>query len=79
MSCDTAPQAGGTGIGHHVNMPRSPAQSDFVVTAPPGDPGARDAHAAGARATRWVMTACFVMLALLALICAIGPHVPAGE
>lgn len=34
---------------------------------------------ASARATRIVMTLTFVMLAVLALICAIGPHIPAGE
>ncbi len=64
-------------------MPRSPAQSDFVVTRPVElDDAAVEAarsSEASARATRWVMTLTFVMLAMLALICAIGPHIPAGE
>jgi len=34
---------------------------------------------AGTRSTKWVMTATWLMLAILALICAIGPHIPSGE
>jgi len=69
-------------------MPRSAAQSDFVVSAPPlaedGEPGELPhaqlrSNEASARATKWVMTATFVMLAILVLMCAIGPHIPAGE
>ncbi len=34
---------------------------------------------ASARSTKIVMTLTFVMLAILVLICAIGPHIPSGE
>ena len=35
--------------------------------------------AAGAFATRWVMRLTMLVLAALALLCLIGPHIPAGE
>ncbi|MBA3390996.1 MAG: hypothetical protein H0T89_00040 [Deltaproteobacteria bacterium] len=64
-------------------MPRSPGQSDFVVTRPVEEPeldaDGQPTTAASARATRWVMTLTFVMLAMLGLICAIGPHIPPGD
>ncbi len=77
-------------------MPRSAAQSDFVVYRPPPPPGADgampadgDAEAlpraelrsneASAFATKWVMTLTFVVLAALVILCAVGPHIPAGE
>lgn len=34
---------------------------------------------AGERATRWVLRLTFLLLGLLALMLAIGPHIPAGE
>jgi hypothetical protein len=34
---------------------------------------------ATARSTKIVMTFTFVMLAVLLLLCIIGPHIPAGE
>lgn len=34
---------------------------------------------ASARATKLVLTATWVLLAILVLMCAIGPHIPAGE
>jgi hypothetical protein len=76
-------------------MPRSAAQSDFVVHRPP--PPATDgapeeageqeplpraelrSHEASAGATRWVMTLTFVVLAALVILCVVGPHIPAGE
>ena len=74
-------------------MPRSPAQSDFVLAAPVREvielppqalvvelPKAQlRSNEASTRATRWVMTFTWVVLAILALLCAIGPHIPAGE
>jgi hypothetical protein len=80
-------------------MPRSAAQSDFVVQASPREED--EALPAGPigegtspvelpravlrtrfasdRATRFVMTLTFVVLAVLVLLTLIGPHVPAGE
>lgn len=65
-------------------MPRSQGQSDFVISRPlegEGELPRAELHSseASARATRWVMTIAVVMLVALALICAIGPHIPAGE
>jgi hypothetical protein len=74
-------------------MPRSPGQSDFVFAAPVPEVIELPAPAAvvelpkaqvrtteaSARATRWVMTFTWVVLGILALLCAIGPHIPAGE
>ena len=30
-------------------------------------------------ATRWILRLTLLMLALLAVLCAVGPHIPAGE
>ena len=72
-------------------MPRSPAQSDFSVSrepevelpaiaAPVVLPNAQMISAqAGAFATRWVMRMTLVLLLALAVLCAIGPHIPSGE
>jgi hypothetical protein len=82
-------------------MPRSAAQSDFVVPAtPPADPEEVAAVIgpigdgtgpvelpravlrtpfASAAATRVVMTFTFVVLAVLAILALVGPHIPAGE
>lgn len=75
-------------------MARSPYQSDFVVERPPPPapvelPEGADAvslpkatlnsNEASARSVKWVYIAMFILLAALALITAIGPHIPAGE
>jgi hypothetical protein len=76
-------------------MPRSPLQSDFTVTREELPVEAVDglspeeaaelpraflrSNEASARSTKIVMTLTFVMLAVLLLICAIGPHIPSGE
>lgn len=72
-------------------MPRSPLQSDFAVVREPepteavGDDAGELPRAvlrsteASARSTKIVMTFTWIMLAVLALICAVGPHIPSGE
>ena len=72
-------------------MPRSQAQSDFSVSrAPEVDlPAAADvvelsgetelAGQASELATRWILRLTVLMLAAFAVLCAIGPHIPAGE
>jgi hypothetical protein len=81
-------------------MPRSAAQSDFVVHATPPAAAAEAAVVgpigdgtgpvelpqavvrtpfASAAATRVVMTFTFVVLAVLAVLALVGPHIPAGE
>lgn len=74
-----------------MGMARSAAQSDFSVSREPElelpkvvDPVALpDAEAvttqAGAFATRWVMRITVVLLLALAVLCAVGPHIPSGE
>lgn len=79
---DKPPQGRAPGSGITMNkMPRSAQQSDFVVHHEPVDlPKAivRTTEAS-ARSTKIVMTLTFIMLAILALMCAIGPHIPSGE
>jgi hypothetical protein len=76
-------------------MPRPPGQSDFVFRAPVEElamielPASADpvelpravlrSHEASARATRVVLTATWIMLGILLLLCMIGPHIPSGE
>jgi hypothetical protein len=72
-------------------MPRSSAQSDFVVrTVGRGGNHTEDAAGelpkaelvsteASELATRWVMRWTWFVLVALALLCAIGPHIPSGE
>lgn len=68
-------------------MPRSQAQSDFSVSREPAVElpagAAPDAQAvsseAGAFATRWVMRLTVLLLFALAVLCAVGPHIPSGE
>jgi hypothetical protein len=70
-------------------MARSQAQSDFSVTrapevelpasAAPVALSSTDATQAGAFATRWVMRITVLLLFALAVLCAVGPHIPAGE
>lgn len=94
MACDTAPHPGAVGIGHHSPMARSAAQSDFVVSRPPPVVAAASellpdgtevsraeprSTEASAFATKWVMIATFVVLVALVVLCAVGPHIPAGE
>ena len=61
-----------------MQMPRSPFQSDFTVEREPVAE-TEEATQASARSTKIVMTFTWIMLAVLALICAIGPHIPSGE
>jgi hypothetical protein len=93
--CDRRPHTGGRGAGITISMPRSAAQSDFVVVQRPPEPydfpagpigEATDpvelpratlrSPEASARATRLVMAFTFLVLAALALLTMIGPHVP---
>jgi hypothetical protein len=72
-------------------MARSVAQSDFSVARPaevvlPATadavalPGADALRAqAGELSTRWVMRATWLALLALAVLCLVGPHIPAGE
>ena len=80
---------------HRRAMPRSPLQSDFSVHRAPVAIEVPDGMSpeeaaelpraylrsseATARSTKLVMTITFVMLAVLVLLCAIGPHIPSGE
>jgi hypothetical protein len=58
-------------------MPRSPAQSDFVIASEPVT--IVRTNEASELATRWVMRLTFLVLAILAILCIVGPHIPAGE
>ena len=58
-------------------MPRPAGQSDFVVRR--DDSETVELPRASARATRWVLRITFLLLGLLALLLAIGPHIPSGE
>jgi len=61
-------------------MPRSAAQSDFVVTREPTDDEAPVvSNEASTSATRIVLWATLIMLAALVLLTVIGPHIPSGE
>jgi len=60
-------------------MPRSPAQSDFVVKSEPVSEEALAAAEAGAFATRWVMRVTFFVLFVLIVLTIVGPHIPSGE
>jgi len=76
-------------IRHPTVMPRSEAQSDFSVARAPEVqlPAAAaavalspaDGSQASALATRWILRLTMVALAALAVLCAVGPHIPAGE
>lgn len=75
----------------HLNhMPRSQAQSDFSVSRAPevrlpanaeavALPQAAELTGASEPATRWMLRLTAVVLAVFALLCAIGPHIPGGE
>ena len=72
-------------------MARSAAQSDFSVARPiqVALPATTDAVAlpdaealrtqAGDLSSRWVMRATWLVLFALAVLCLVGPHIPAGE
>jgi hypothetical protein len=72
-------------------MPRSEAQSDFSISrspevvlpagaAPVALPAAQAVTSeAGALATRWVLRLTVLLLFALAVLCAVGPHIPSGE
>jgi hypothetical protein len=75
---------------HPNDMPRSQAQSDFSVTRAPevrlpasaeavALPQAADLSGASEVTTRWMLRLTAVVLAVFALLCAIGPHIPGGE
>jgi len=57
-------------------MPRSPAQSDFVVTRPTEVPPAAEASEF---ASRWVLRISLFSLLVLAIVCTILAHIPSGE
>jgi hypothetical protein len=57
-------------------MPRSPAQSDFVVTRPTDVPPPAEASEF---ASRWVLRISLFSLLVLAFVCAILAHIPSGE
>ena len=72
-------------------MARSQAQSDFSVAGEPDvdlPVGALPVALPAAQiltsqaselATRWMMRATWLMLFALAVLCAVGPHIPSGE
>jgi len=77
-------------------MPRSSAQSDFVITPAVFDPPEEVAlpseaepiqlpravlrsDEASAVATKWVMMFVWIVLAALAVLTIVGPHIPGGE
>ena len=65
-------------------MPRSSAQSDFTVSPEVFDQPSLPravmlSDEPTERATKWTMAYVFVVLALLAVLTAIGPHIPSGE
>jgi hypothetical protein len=88
---DTTPHGDPATIRHPRSMARSQAQSDFSVSRPPEVklpavaalvelPRAEESMAeAGAFATRWVMRLTVLVLAALAVLCLVGPHIPGGE
>jgi hypothetical protein len=97
MRCDSRPHPGEPGHGIRIGMPRSAAQSDFVVESAPvelvmvegpiGD-GTEPVELprmewrtteASSRATRVVMTFTFIVLAALAVLALVAPHIPSGE
>jgi small neutral amino acid transporter SnatA (MarC family) len=72
-------------------MPRSPAQSDFVIASEPAPVALPDiaqpvvlptmiirTTQAGERATRWVLRFVLVSLALLAFTALVLGHIPSG-
>ena len=72
-------------------MARSQAQSDFSVArdpevalpegvAPVALPSAEVVtNQASEFSTRWVMRITVLLLFVLAVLCAVGPHIPSGE
>ena len=76
---------------HPKIMARSQAQSDFSVSRPPEvelpavavpvalPHGEALGAEAGELATRWVLRLTMLVLLALAVLCMVGPHIPAGE
>lgn len=75
---------------HLRDMARSQAQSDFSFTRESDVqlpesaqavalPQAIELMGASDVATRWMLRLTVVVLAVFALLCAIGPHIPGGE
>lgn len=69
-------------------MPRSSAQADFAVSRAAESPLPLAAQIvalpeasrfASAFATRWIMRITVALLIALAILCAVGPHIPSGE
>ena len=73
-------------------MPRSSAQSDFVIAAPPQEVELPEpakvaslpraiwrTHLASKRATFWVYAFVGLTLFLLLVLTLVGPHIPGGE
>jgi len=71
-------------------MARSAAQSDFSVSRAPEIrlpasaelvdlPSGGRSTFASEPATRWVLRLTAVLLFALAVLCVVGPHIPAGE
>jgi hypothetical protein len=60
-------------------MARSSEQSDFTFDSPPPDDAATtEAKSGSVFASKWLLRITLIMLVALALLCAIGPHIPAG-
>lgn len=74
-------------------MARTEGQSDFVFRPHPVEPldsavggeagelprAVMRTSEASEVSTKWMLRITFVMLLAFALLCAIGPHIPAGE
>ena len=66
-------------------MPRPATQSDFVIERAPSSSGVAELPVVTVRteasdlAARWVMRLTWFVLAALVVLCAVGPHLPAGE
>ncbi len=59
-------------------MARAPEVRLPVIAEPVALP-AVDRSEASAFATRWILRLTVAVLAALAVLCAVGPHIPAGE
>ena len=55
------------------------AEVQLPAAAAPVALSPADRSQASALATRWILRLAVAALALLAVLCAVGPHIPAGE
>ena len=64
-----------------VSRPQVPAEAEIILpaAAQPVSLAEAEAGLAGAVATRWMMRITLLMLLALAVLCAVGPHIPSGE